>query len=61
MICPYNHIRVKEVTQTRYEYDEDGRNVLNETVQSISRNCLECPKEGCAVWRDGKCKYYGDS
>lgn len=55
MICPYNQI---------FSYNEQT-NILNEESPewfkkhinvTIWRN-MECKKEECAVWRDGRCCY----
>lgn len=55
MICPYNQI---------FSYNEQI-NILNEENPewmkkhvnvSFWRN-MECQKENCAVWRNGKCCY----
>ena len=61
MICPYNHLQVKQVLQDSYDYDEDGKNTVHTNVLSESRQCGECAQEQCAVWYDGKCHYYGDT
>ena len=60
MICPYNRKAEKQVLQVTNEYDEDGKNDSTQQITSWTYTMMECPKEGCAVWRDGRCRYYVD-
>lgn len=55
LYCPYR-LKVEQVTQTAREYDEIKEIVTN--YKLIERQeMMECPKEECAAWQDGKCKY----
>lgn len=54
MICPHNVKKVCTVTQNS---SDDGE--LNEAVTVTKYEMLECPKEGCGEWQDGKCMYTG--
>lgn len=55
MICPYNQV---------FEYNEQI-NILNEENPEYFKKHInvhiwknmECQKENCAVWKDGKCCY----
>ena len=59
MKCPYAVHRLVKTTLD-YEYDESGNVIktIDETTnQAIFVNCL---KEECGAWRDGRCKYKED-
>ena len=60
MICPYNRKTEKQVLQVTNEYDEDGKADSTQQITSREFTMMECPEEGCAVWRDGRCCYYVD-
>lgn len=60
MICPYNRKAEKQVLQVTNEYDEDGKADSTQQITLCEFTMMECPKEGCAVWRDGRCCYYVD-
>ena len=54
MICPYiqnSHINVQKNIIDK----ETGQ--IDAYVTANYWGNMECPKEGCAVWRDGRCKY----
>lgn len=57
MICPYNRKQEKQVLQVTNEYDEDGKADNTQQITSWTYTMMECPQEGCAVWRDGRCRY----
>lgn len=59
MTCPYNCSTITQVTQCRYEYDEEGRNEFYEIKLVEDKEYLECKEENCAVWYDGRCHYNG--
>ena len=54
MICPYNINQVYTVTQNS---PDDGE--CNDAVAMTKYTMLECPKEGCGAWQDGRCQYKG--
>ena len=54
MICPHNVKKVYTVTQNSSDDDE-----CNEAVTITKYTMLECPKEGCGAWQDGRCNYRG--
>ena len=54
MICPHNVKKVCTVTQNS---SDDGE--CNEAVTVTKYTMLECPKEGCGAWQDGRCQYKG--
>lgn len=58
MICPYIvHRRV--VSQLSRSLDEDMNDTGHEYVENNLACCMECQKENCAAWQDGKCNYKG--
>ena len=61
MICPYMRKKETCIMQETYDPDDDGRNRMTQKVDSYEYTMLECPKEGCAVWFDGRCHYYADN
>lgn len=56
MKCPYTN-NIKQVNQTRYEYNEDRLNTLYEHKLIESRTFTPCLEADCAVWVNGKCNY----
>ncbi|MPN52721.1 hypothetical protein SDC9_200383 [bioreactor metagenome] len=58
MTCPYAASR-KIITQTTFEYDEDGNQIVQQTVETNTAEFLKCEKEQCGAWRDGRCRYRG--
>lgn len=60
MICPYNRKQEKQILQVSNDYDEDGKSTGTQQITSWMYEQMECQKEGCAVWRDGRCRYYAE-
>lgn len=58
MKCPYAVDR-RTVSQTSFEYDEDGVEVFRQTVEDNTASFLECLREECGAWQDGRCQYRG--
>lgn len=56
MICPYVVTR-KTVTQTKFEYDDEGKETFSEQVDYNKAIPITCEKENCGAWRDGRCRY----
>lgn len=54
MICPHNINQVYTVSQNS---TDDGE--CNDAVTVTKYTMLECPKEGCGAWQDGRCQYKG--
>jgi len=54
MKCPYE-VNIEQVSQNVYEYDVDGHNVFHEHKLLEHRKFIDCLKEECAVYKDGKC------
>ena len=56
MFCPYavdRHV----VSQTIYEYNEDGTTKMQQTIDHNTAKFTECKQQECGAWRDGKCCY----
>lgn len=56
MICPYNRQRETQVLQWTQSND-DNENTNLQQIETTTFAMMECPKEGCAVWYDGRCHY----
>lgn len=57
MKCPYCPV-IQDVTQQKYEYDDDDENLSIVTIISNQTpTFLDCLKEECAAFRDGQCHY----
>jgi hypothetical protein len=55
MKCPYA-VNVEQISQNTYTY-EDGQNTFHQHKLIENRKFVECLKEECAVWVDGRCNY----
>lgn len=60
MKCPYV-VHRKIVTQTVYEYDDEGRNNIATTVENNEASFCECHKQDCGAWskKEERCIYDG--
>ena len=56
MKCPYAVSR-HTVSQTIFEYDDDGKQTFQQTTDHNTAEFVDCLKENCGAWRDGKCQY----
>lgn len=56
MKCPYA-VNSTRVNQWKYEYDAEGRGSFTELVERECDLFVECLKDECAVFRDGKCNF----
>lgn len=56
MYCPYA-VNRHLVQQTTYEYNDDNYQTLQQTIEHNTAEFVECKKESCGAWRDGKCHY----
>lgn len=54
-LCCDRHL----VSQTTYDYDEDGVETFRQTVEDNTAEFVDCLKEDCGAWRDGRCAYCG--
>lgn len=58
MKCPYTVDRAS-VTETRYDYSEDGKLNLITNVDNGKLYFKECIGKECMAYRRGKCRYNG--
>ena len=58
MKCPYAVDR-HCVSQTKFEYDEDGAEIFRQTVEHNTAAFTECLREDCGAWQNGRCGYCG--
>lgn len=56
MKCPYA-VNRHTVSQTNFEYNEDGVQTFQQTVESNTASFLNCLEEECGAWKDGRCQY----
>ena len=59
MICPYNRKSSKWVKQYKNNLVNEELGIIksNEEVLIEEYTLMECPKEGCGVWRNDRCNY----
>lgn len=57
MRCPYNY--KSETTLQVWKQNSDDNQVLTDgrTTTRIEYEYMECSKENCAAWHDGRCNY----
>ncbi len=57
MFCPYAvHRRI--VTQTTFEHDENGNQIMQQTIEENKAEFLPCLLQECGAWRSvGRCQY----
>lgn len=60
MKCPYYVISTTQVNQYTYEYDENNLNTFTQHKLLETNALMDCLKEECAVWINGRCMYRGD-
>lgn len=59
MICPYA-CNLEEVTQSTFDYDEEGRQSMHQIKVVQKRIYVPCAEEDCGMWRDGGCARRND-
>jgi len=60
MKCPYAVDR-HCVTQTRFEYDEEGVEIFRETIEHNTAEFVDCLRNACGAWKGGCCAYCGNN
>ncbi|MDO4175711.1 MAG: hypothetical protein Q4D42_13195 [Eubacteriales bacterium] len=55
MICPYN--RKSQTTVLQWVQNNEDEKSNCQQIENVTFDMMECPKEGCAVWYEGKCHY----
>ena len=56
MKCPYA-VNRHNVSQTDFQYDENGNQTFQQTIDHNTAEFVDCLKEDCGAWRDGCCRY----
>lgn len=56
MVCPYA-VNRHSVSQTVYEYDAEGIMKMYQTIEHNNAEFIECKKEECGAWCNGRCNY----
>ena len=56
MKCPYA-VNRHLVQQTIYEYDDDGEMTFQSVIEQNAADFVDCLKDDCGAWRDGRCQY----
>ena len=59
MICPYNLAKRKSITQTTQEQGSYMDAPDTQTIEVITLEFQDCPKEECGAWKDGHCNFKG--
>jgi hypothetical protein len=57
MICPYNRKGEVQKQQWTQVYDEEGRVISGSTVTVYEFPSMECCREHCGAWHNGRCCY----
>lgn len=60
MTCPYA-VNRHTVSQTNFEYNEEGVQTFQQTVENNTASFVDCLEEYCGAWRDGRCEYCGNN
>lgn len=58
MKCPYA-VNRRTVSQTNFEYNEEGVQTFQQTVENNTASFLDCLEMECGAWKDGRCEYHG--
>ena len=59
MKCPYA-VNRDIISQSSYEYDEEGRQTVTTEIIHNDANFVNCMKEECGAYKNGRCNYKGD-
>ncbi len=59
MICPYNNRSETQFQSWKQSPDETGTLRNGFTATQTIYEPMECAKEQCGAWQDGKCGYNG--
>lgn len=59
MKCPYTILDTVQTNTERYGFDENGNCISRRHTLVEQRDLMDCLKEECAAWQDGRCQYRG--
>lgn len=57
MRCPYNFKSETVLEIWKNSLDDDQIQTGSTTTKRIEYEYMECGKENCAAWHDGRCQY----
>lgn len=43
--------------QTIYEYGDNGEMTFQQVIENNTAEFVDCLKDDCGAWRDGRCQY----
>lgn len=58
MKCPYAITRIVTIHYENH-FDENDRNDFSNSTETNAAIFVNCQKENCGAWQDGKCNYKG--
>ena len=59
MKCPYTIDQTAQTNVNQYEYNENGACILHRHILIEQHDLMDCLKEECAAWKNGRCEYRG--
>lgn len=59
MKCPYNCGETVQINVNRYKMDESGNCIAHRHRLVEQHALMDCLREECAAWQDGRCQYRG--
>lgn len=59
MVCPYNTKSSRVVEQYEKAPGEGPDEESSQRITVSSWEMMECPRELCGAWQDGRCNYKG--
>lgn len=57
MVCPYNRKNQTNIIQWKQEYNEDGQAYFLTQISKGSFDLMDCKREECGAWHNGRCHY----
>ena len=59
MKCPYNSDQTVQINSNCYTFDENGNCTKHWHKLVEQRDLMDCLREKCAAWQDGRRQYRG--
>lgn len=59
MKCPYNSDQTVQINFNCYTFDENGNCTKHWHKLVEQRGLMDCLREKCAAWQNGRCQYRG--
>lgn len=58
MICPYNNKSETSIQNWTQDHDDDSQILTKgKTITQTIYEPMECQKENCGAWHNGRCNY----